>query len=71
MVLGVALLLCGQTTKEMLRLLPGVAYMWECLQVNLRFCFSGVYGPHSSLERLDLWDELAVLHLGWKLDHRW
>ncbi|WMV31904.1 hypothetical protein MTR67_025289 [Solanum verrucosum] len=39
--------------------------MWEGLQVDFRFCFSEVYGPHSTPERFDLWDELAAIRGIW------
>ena len=54
----------GQKTVEMLRLLPRAAYSFGHVggfSGGIRFCFSGVYGPHSTPERCDLWDELAAV----------
>lgn len=39
--------------------------MWEGLQVDFRFCFSGLYEPHSTPEWSDLWDELAAVSVIW------
>ncbi|KAH0740076.1 hypothetical protein KY290_033119 [Solanum tuberosum] len=38
------------------------------LQGDLRWCFTGVYGPHSNWERTDFWDELADIRGLWT-DH--
>lgn len=42
-----------------------ISAMFEGIQVDFRFCFSGVYGPHTNGERVDPWNELAAVRGLW------
>lgn len=39
--------------------------MLESTQDEFRWCFTGVYGPHTNPEREELWYELAVIRGIW------
>ncbi|XP_070013728.1 uncharacterized protein [Nicotiana sylvestris] len=42
-----------------------ISTMLEGVQIYLRLCFTGVYGPHSNWERIEFWEELAVVRGLW------
>lgn len=44
---------------DFLRGTYSITAMFEGLQGDIRWCFTGVYGPSSNWERTDFWDELA------------
>ncbi|KAG5618937.1 hypothetical protein H5410_018761 [Solanum commersonii] len=46
-----------------------VSCMLESVQENFRWCFTRVYGPHTNIEREDLWYELAAIRGLW--DDSW
>ncbi|KAG5589144.1 hypothetical protein H5410_039658 [Solanum commersonii] len=46
-----------------------VSCMLESVQENFRWCFTGVYGPHTNIEREDLWYELVAIRGLW--DNSW
>jgi len=46
-----------------------VSCMLESVQENFRWCFTRVYGPHTNIEREDLWYELAAIRGVW--DDSW
>ncbi|XP_059310209.1 uncharacterized protein LOC132061397 [Lycium ferocissimum] len=46
-----------------------ISCMLESTQEEFRWCFTGVYGPHSNIERELLWHELAAIRGLW--DEQW
>lgn len=46
-----------------------ISCMLESTQEDFRWCFTGVYGPHTNPEREDLWHELAAIRGLW--DEQW
>lgn len=37
--------------------------------LEFRWCFTGIYGPHTNPEREEMWDELAGIRGLW--EHQW
>jgi len=69
---GGIIILWDKRFRKSVNIEPGtysVSVILESIQEQFRWCYTGVYGPHTNNEREDLWYELASIRGTW--DGQW